>query len=41
MLAAVLAHVGAADVFIAVAAVADYTPATRRRAEDQEDATRR
>ena len=26
MLAAVLAHVGAADIFIAVAAVADYTP---------------
>ncbi len=28
MLAAVLAHVGAADLFVAVAAVADYTPAT-------------
>jgi phosphopantothenoylcysteine decarboxylase/phosphopantothenate--cysteine ligase len=27
MLAAVLAHVGAADLFVAVAAVADYTPA--------------
>ena len=41
MLDAVLAHVAAADLFVAVAAVADYTPATVAAQKIKKSATRR